>query len=121
MFQESEIIALVVALVAAFLLFFLFARREIPKLGFFYAGFFCIVAASLFTVVEGVLWNDFFNVLEHACYLFSGLFFLLGCRALLDPGPEEGGRRPRGRCVHEHGGARAGPEPVGRVHALERL
>lgn len=86
MFQESEIITLVVALVGAFLLTFVFTRRKVPELGFFYAGFFFIVAASLFTVAEGVIWNTAFNLLEHLCYVFSAVSFIAGCLLL--------GRRP---------------------------
>jgi Na+(H+)/acetate symporter ActP len=79
MFQESEIISLVVALVGAFLLVFVFARRSVPQLRRFYAAFFAIVAASFFTVVEGVFWEGLFNLLEHLCYMLSGIFFMLGC------------------------------------------
>lgn len=82
MFQESEIITLVVALVGAFLLTFVFTRRKVPELGFFYSGFFFIVAASLLTVVEGVIWATFFNFLEHLCYVFSAISFILGCLLL---------------------------------------
>ena len=82
MFQESEIITLVVALVGAFLLTFVFTRRKVPELGFFYSAFFFIVAASLFTVVEGVAWNAFFNLLEHLCYVFSAVSFIVGCLLL---------------------------------------
>ncbi len=83
MFEESEIIALVVALVGAFLLIFVFARRKIPELGYFYLGFFSIAAASLFTVIEGVLWKDFFNFLEHLSYTIAGISFIVGCRTLM--------------------------------------
>lgn len=78
MFQESEIITLVVALVGAFLLTFIFTRRKVPELGFYYTGFLFVVAASLFTVLEGVAWETFFNLLEHLCYLFSAASFILG-------------------------------------------
>lgn len=80
MFQESEIIALVVALVGVFLLIFVFARRDVPQLRHFYAAFFAIAAASFFTVVEGVMWENFFNLLEHLSYMLSGILFILGCR-----------------------------------------
>ncbi len=79
MFQESEIIALVVSLVGVFLLIFVFARRDVPQLRHFYAGFFAIAAGSFFTVVEGVMWEDSFNLLEHLSYMLGGVFFMLGC------------------------------------------
>jgi peptidoglycan/LPS O-acetylase OafA/YrhL len=92
MFQESEVIALVVALVGAFLLIFVFARRDLPQLRHFYAAYFAIAAAAFFTVIEGVLWNDAFNFLEHLSYMLSAVFFILGCRnANRDFGSGEGG------------------------------
>jgi uncharacterized membrane protein len=83
MFEESEIIMLVVALVGAFLLISVFTKRKVVQLRYFYIGFFAIVAASFFTVIEGVLWNDLFNLLEHLCYVIAGLSFIAGCNVLL--------------------------------------
>ncbi|MEE9524899.1 MAG: hypothetical protein V3V59_09155 [Thermodesulfovibrionales bacterium] len=89
MFQESEVITLVVALVGAFLLIFVFTKRKVPELSYFYIGFFSIVAASFFTVIEGVLWNDFFNLLEHLCYAIAGISFMAGCIILLKQSESE--------------------------------
>jgi hypothetical protein len=83
MFQESEIITLVVAVVGAFLSISVFAKRKVVELRYFYIGFFAIVAASFFTVIEGVFWKDLFNLLEHLCYALAGLSFIVGCNILL--------------------------------------
>lgn len=82
MFQESEIVTLGVAVIGALILLFVLSRRKIPRFRFFYIGFFAIVAASFFTVIEGVIWNDFFNLLEHLSYVIAGIFFAAGCRGL---------------------------------------
>jgi len=91
MFQDSEVIALVVALVGSFLTVFVLARRSLPQLHPFYAGFFLIVAASIFTVAEGVLWGDALNFLEHLSYPLAGLAFTLGAwRLRRGPAPPPG-------------------------------
>jgi hypothetical protein len=38
-----------------------------------------ILGAYVFTAIEGVLWPDLFNVLEHLCYALAGLSFAAGC------------------------------------------
>lgn len=89
MFEESEIIAMVVAFVGAFLLISVFTKRKVVELRYFYVGFLAIVAASFFTVIEGVIWNDLFNLLEHLCYLTAGLSFTAGCNFLLKHSPSK--------------------------------
>jgi hypothetical protein len=63
MFQESEIINLILSVASPL----------------FFAGFELIPAARLFTVVEGVFRNSFFNHPEHLCHGLSGLFSAGGC------------------------------------------
>ena len=61
-------------------------KHEIPGFVLFYAGFCCILAASVFTLIEGVLWNELFNTLEHFSYGLAGVAFAAGC--ILLPGKE---------------------------------
>lgn len=82
MFQESEIVTLGVAVIGAFILLFVLSKRRIPQFRFFYIGFFAIVAASFFTVIEGVIWKEFYNFLEHLSYMMAGVSFVAGCRRL---------------------------------------
>ena len=35
-----------------------------------------VLLSDLFTVLEGLLWFDLFNILEHGSLLFAGVFFL---------------------------------------------
>lgn len=82
MFQESEIINLILS-VASLCIFISFLRKyRLAGLRLFFAGFGLILAAQLFTVVEGVFLNSFFNHLEHLCYGLSGVFFARGCLRL---------------------------------------
>lgn len=79
MFDVSEIINLVFAVVAALVIIFVFRKLEVRKPASFYAGFSFVLCGYVFTVVEGVLWEDFFNAAEHACYALAGVFYLAGC------------------------------------------
>lgn len=82
MFQESEIINLILS-IGALCIFIPFLRtRGFAGLHLFLAGFALIIAAQIFTVVEGVVWESFFNHLEHLCYGVSGIFFALAVARL---------------------------------------
>lgn len=79
MFQESEIINLILS-IASLCIFIPFLRKhKLAGLRLFFVGFGLILAAQLFTVVEGVFWTSFFNQLEHLCYGLSGILFARGC------------------------------------------
>jgi len=78
MFQESEIINLALAVFSSVIIVIIFLRRRLPELSFFHAGFFCIVAANSFTVLEGFFWGQLLNGLEHFCYAAAGFCFAAG-------------------------------------------
>jgi hypothetical protein len=81
LFQESELFNLAFALLSIGVLFaFRLFRLQIPR--FMVAGFAAIVAAYVFTVVEGVWWKETFNFLEHLSYMVAGGCFFLACRDL---------------------------------------
>lgn len=82
MVQESEVINLLIAAFALVIVEVVFRRRRLPELSFFYAGFFFLVGAYVFTVLEGVFWGGFLNGLEHFCYAAAGLSFAVGCYRL---------------------------------------
>ena len=81
MFQESELINLVLAVFAVSIVSTFFLRRN-RQYRFFYLGFALIVSALVFTVAEGIAYHHVFNLLEHLCYALAGLVFLLACRNL---------------------------------------
>lgn len=82
MYEESEIINLILGLVSLVIVFYETRKRTIPDFRLFFAGFFCVVCARTFTVVEGLLLGDILNVVEHIFYALSALFFGAGCISL---------------------------------------
>ncbi len=80
-FQESEIANLILGVVSLLILEFVYRDRKRVKtrLKFIYLGFLLIISGYIFTVIEGVLWHDFFNFLEHLSYALSGISFAAGC------------------------------------------
>jgi len=91
MFQESELVNLALALVALCILIPLRKREGCHPNAAYLVGFCFVVAALFFTVVEGVFWHSFFNVLEHLCYAASGLSFVFALRGEMR---EEAGEAP---------------------------
>jgi hypothetical protein len=92
MFQESELINLSVSLIAFGIVTLTIRKHEIPGFTLFYTGFCCIFAATLFTVIEGVFWNDLFNTLEHLSYGLGGVSFAAGCILLPGNGQKRHGK-----------------------------
>lgn len=82
MFQESEIISLLLAVIAVFIVVFIFMKKGIAGFQWMYAGFFAIVASMFFTVLEGVFLGGVFNLLEHVCIVLAGVAFFIGCWSL---------------------------------------
>ena len=78
-FQESEIVNLIVSVVAIYLIFILLKKVSLQEFKLFIAGFCAIVVAQIFTVLEGIFWGDLLNTLEHLFYVVSGLLFVLAC------------------------------------------
>lgn len=78
MFQESELINLCISLISFIIVSLTIRKHEIHGLTFLYTGLCCIFAASIFTVVEGVVLNELFNTLEHISYALAGIAFAAG-------------------------------------------
>lgn len=92
MFNADEVINLVLALIAVLIIIFVFGRMQIRKAAGLFFGFVFIASGYFFTVIEGALWGDFFNVVEHACYALAGLSYAAGCWKL-SRGSGEAGER----------------------------
>ena len=93
-FQESEVVCLVLALVFAVALVVLRRAERLPDLPLLYGAAGFMIAATIFTVLEGALWYSVFNILEHVCYALAGVFLALGCWQLIgrEPPAGKGGR-----------------------------
>ena len=76
MFQESEIVNLLVGFGSVPVVLLLARRIPIPRGRVLYAGFVCLLLGYVFTVVEGVVLPDILNALEHWAYAAAGLCFL---------------------------------------------
>jgi len=84
MFLESEIITLMIGGIGLWLLLRFFKESDNPGLKYLKAGCVMMVCAYIFTLVEGVLLQSFFNFMEHVGYALSGLLFALGFREMSD-------------------------------------
>ncbi|MBU0674285.1 MAG: hypothetical protein KJ950_06550 [Proteobacteria bacterium] len=76
MLQSAEIINLSLAMAAIILMQHEGLLKALPNPRLFLFALLLIIASYCFTVLEGVLWGDFFNLLEHLCYFLAGLFFI---------------------------------------------
>ena len=58
MFQETEIINLIIGVLS--LIIFIYKRNDFPRYPLIYYGFFSIIGALVFTVIEGIkyVWAD---------------------------------------------------------------
>ncbi len=83
MFQQNEVITLLLGLGAAVFLAAYWRRLEgFPARGLFAGSYGVLLAGLVFTVAEGVVFPRVLNVLEHLCYaLSSGLFAVWAWRA----------------------------------------
>lgn len=76
MFQESEIVNLLVGFGSVPVLLALGRRTSPPRAGLLYAAFTCILSGYVCTVAEGVFLPDLLNLLEHLAYAAAGCLFL---------------------------------------------
>ena len=91
MFQENEIVMLVLG--AGVLVFILWKRtrlKRIPASKVLISGFCVLLAGWVATVLEGVLWGSYLNVLDHLCYAGSSVLLAIWCGMAL-----RGEERPR--------------------------
>jgi len=70
--------ALAFWIIGFFLFAFLYRRKAVPRYPLLFAGFLCILASNAFTVIEGFIFYDAFNLLEHLAFLAATCFFLAG-------------------------------------------
>jgi len=91
MFQESEIVNLLVGFGSVPVVLLLARRVAIPRGKVLYAGFACLLLGYVLTVLEGIVLPDLLNLLEHWSYAAAGLCFLafaFPARSVLGTGPE---------------------------------
>ncbi|HOK67430.1 MAG TPA: hypothetical protein PK054_03470 [Anaerohalosphaeraceae bacterium] len=83
MFEESELIALLITVGVSF---FLLATRKIiitlPSYQFLLVSFGFYLASKVCTVLEGFFWETALNSLEHICAILSCAVFFWWCLRL---------------------------------------
>ncbi|MEE4603789.1 MAG: hypothetical protein V2J65_21080 [Desulfobacteraceae bacterium] len=80
MIQQNEIIMLLLGV--GCMIFILVNRQKvkrIPVAKILIAGFYVLLAGYVLTILEGLFWNEFLNVLEHICYSASSILMAVWC------------------------------------------
>ena len=80
MVQENEVILF---LLGVGVLIFILANRQrlkrLPASRILIAGFYVLLAGWVLTILEGFVWNEFLNFLEHTCYAGSAVLVATWC------------------------------------------
>ncbi len=79
MIQPSEIVTLILSLTAVMGGYLIVRRGPRPRLHAIYLGALFMIAGYVCTVMEGLVWKDAFDAVEHACYALSGVTFAVAC------------------------------------------
>ncbi len=79
MLEAEELINAFFGIGFVVVLFMLLRMLRIDRLKLFFIGAVFLLLANIFTIVEGYVWQDFFNILEHAGYAAGGICFAVGC------------------------------------------
>ena len=80
MLQGNEIVMLLLGL--GVLIFTVNNRvqfKRLPAWKILASAFYVLAGAWVLTVIEGFIWKDLFNLLEHICYATSSLLVALWC------------------------------------------
>ncbi len=80
MMEQNEIIMLLLGIGC---MIFILANgqkvRRIPAAKPLITGFYVLLAGYVLTILEGLFWKDFLNVLEHICYTASSILIAVWC------------------------------------------
>ncbi|MBI1375269.1 MAG: hypothetical protein GC159_21330 [Phycisphaera sp.] len=90
MFQESEIICLIVAVPLSVATLVMCRRTDAPYARVVLLAVVFALGAATFTVLEDVIWGPVFNALEHVCYALTGLSLAWGCWLAVGVEPQQG-------------------------------
>ena len=80
MIQQNEIIMLLLGI--GCMIFILVNKQKvkrIPLAKLLIAGFYVLLAGYVLTILEGLFWKDFLNVLEHIFYATSSILMAVWC------------------------------------------
>lgn len=80
MIQENEIITLLLGI--GVMIFILANKNRVKRIQaakILIAGFYVLLAGWVLTILEGLFWREFINVLEHICYTSSSILMAVWC------------------------------------------
>ena len=86
MYQESEIVDLLMVLFLTPILVATYRVVAVKGKAWFAASYLMIAVGYVFTVAEGFIAEDAFNYLEHVTHAFAGVFCMTGAIALYRAG-----------------------------------
>ena len=78
MIQENELVTFMICI--GVLLFFIVNYQKLKKLSgysLFLTSFILYTCAWCFTVIEGIIFEEVFNLIEHICYISSSSFMVV--------------------------------------------
>jgi len=82
-YQESEIVDLLMALFLTPIMFVAFRRIAIPGKRWFVFGYLAMMTGFVLTIAEGFYLPDILNFLEHVAYALGGIGFAGGAWSML--------------------------------------
>jgi hypothetical protein len=81
MFQENEIVMLVIGLGTLMFIYFNHHQlKRLPSSGLLLGSFYVFSTGWLFTVLEGFFLGNVLNYLEHISYAASSILLVIWCR-----------------------------------------
>jgi hypothetical protein len=83
MIQQSELIVLVVAIALSPFILWTYHGIDLEAKRWLTAGLVAVICADTVTIVEGFVWPDFFNAVEHASFAAAGICFAVLAFGLL--------------------------------------
>ena len=76
--HENEVLMLIIGIgVLIFIVFNIGHIKNIKSWKLLLSGYFILLSAWFFTVLEGYILEKFLNIIEHLCYVFSSLIFVI--------------------------------------------
>ena len=91
MLHENELVMLFLGMgVFIFTLYSLPKIKRLSNWKLLLTGFYFLLIAWIFTVLEGFFWEEILNFLEHAFYAVSSILIAVWCWKVFGEGSEEG-------------------------------
>lgn len=78
MYQESEIITLLLSLIVTVFFVIILGRKLLSRKFFWFSiGILFILISQASTVIEGYFFESFFNFIEHSGYVVASICFIM--------------------------------------------